>query len=47
MRAPNAHCFVTVKRTDVRGVADADSYKDDKKIDAVIEAIDLRTISKL
>ncbi len=47
LRAKDRHCFVTVKRTDVRGVADAESYEDGKKIDAVIEAIDLRTIAKL
>lgn len=47
MRSTDHHCFVTVKRTEVRGVAYAESYKSDKQIDAIIEAIDLEAISKL
>ena len=47
MRAEGRHLFVDVGRVSVRGVADAESYEADKKIDAVIEAIDLKSIKSL
>lgn len=47
MRAKDRHCFLAVKRTDVRGVAHSESYEDDKKIEAIIKSIDLKAISKL
>ena len=47
IRAEDAHAFLTVNRVDFRLVADDESYRDDKKIEAILKASDLETMEKL
>ncbi len=47
MRAEGRHLFTMIGKTEIRAVADAAGYEDDKKIDAIVEAMDLDAIKKL
>ncbi len=47
MRHGDKHAFAVIGMSEVRAIADHESYKDDKKIDKVILSFDIAAIEKL
>ena len=47
MRMENRHMFVLIGQTEVRAIADAESYENDAKLEALVEGMNLEAIKKL